>query len=300
MRGLSSCTRSHPKPSRSSTPGPKFSTSTSARLINSPRMRLPRSALMLRVMLRLLQLSIVKYRLSTPGKSRSCVRVMSPRPGISTLITSAPSQARIWVQLGPDCTWVMSRTRTPVNAFSIARLASLRAPSLVHRLVHRARRVNFGIDPHVDERALAGLARPAQRRRDILRLAHLLAVSAEHFGELVEMHVAQAIGDLAALLAVFDRLPIADLIHVRVVADHADERQVVAHAGLEVPSSQRKGAVAEQADHFLLRPRQLRRHRERRADAERAERSGIHPVARRLGLDHAARKGHHVATVADE
>src|SRR5277367_5988605 len=41
---------------------------------------------------------------------------MSPTPGRSTLITSAPSQASSWVQVGPDCTWVKSRMRTPSSA----------------------------------------------------------------------------------------------------------------------------------------------------------------------------------------
>src|SRR6266849_4318607 len=50
----------HGKPWRSSTPGPKFSTMTSARLINSVRIRRPFSDLRLSVRLRLLQLSIVK------------------------------------------------------------------------------------------------------------------------------------------------------------------------------------------------------------------------------------------------
>src|SRR6202790_1211394 len=48
--------------------------------------------------------------------SRSWPRVMSPMPGRSTLITSAPNQARSWVQVGPDCTWVKSRMRTPSSA----------------------------------------------------------------------------------------------------------------------------------------------------------------------------------------
>src|ERR1700741_2280759 len=48
--------------------------------------------------------------------SRSCLRVTSPA-GASRLTTSAPSQARICVQDGPDCTCVMSRTRTPSSAF---------------------------------------------------------------------------------------------------------------------------------------------------------------------------------------
>src|SRR5215216_3973067 len=45
---------------------------------------------------------------------------MSPTPGRSILITSAPNQARSWVQVGPDCTWVKSRMRTPSSALPAA------------------------------------------------------------------------------------------------------------------------------------------------------------------------------------
>src|SRR5437588_11121982 len=48
--------------------------------------------------------------------SRSCARVISPSPARSTLITSARSHARSCVQVGPDCTWVKSRMRTPSRA----------------------------------------------------------------------------------------------------------------------------------------------------------------------------------------
>src|SRR4026208_562871 len=41
---------------------------------------------------------------------------MSAMPGRSTLMTSAPSQASSWVQVGPDWTCVKSRMRTPVRA----------------------------------------------------------------------------------------------------------------------------------------------------------------------------------------
>src|ERR1700682_1382680 len=44
---------------------------------------------------------------------------MSPTPGRSTLITSAPNQASNCVQVGPDWTWVKSRMRTPFSAFVI-------------------------------------------------------------------------------------------------------------------------------------------------------------------------------------
>src|SRR5262249_42155745 len=106
-------------PLRSSTPGPKFSTSTSQVLISAVRTSLPFGFLVSSVIERLLWLSMVKYRLSTFGMSCSWPRVMSPTPGRSTLITSAPNQASSCVQVGPDWTWVKSRMRTPVSAFVI-------------------------------------------------------------------------------------------------------------------------------------------------------------------------------------
>src|SRR5690348_13744194 len=51
--------------------------------------------------------------------SRNCPRVMSPRPGISTLITSAPIQARSCVAVGAACTCPISRMRTPSSALLI-------------------------------------------------------------------------------------------------------------------------------------------------------------------------------------
>ena len=101
---------------RSSAPGAKFSTKTSQVLTNSSSTFFPCGCLLSIVIDLLLLFSIVKYRLSTSGMSRSWPRVMSPTPGRSTLITSAPNQARSWVQVGPDCTCVKSRTRTPSSA----------------------------------------------------------------------------------------------------------------------------------------------------------------------------------------
>src|SRR5216684_8668104 len=65
---------------------------------------------------------MVKYRLSTFGTSCNWPRVISPTPGRSTLITSAPNHASNCVQVGPDWTWVKSRMRTPFRAFVIGRL----------------------------------------------------------------------------------------------------------------------------------------------------------------------------------
>src|SRR3954447_19775630 len=113
------------KPMRSSTPGPKFSTSTSQLLISAVRTSLPLGFLVSSVIERLLWFSMVKYRLSTLGMSCNCPRVMSPVPGRSTLITSAPNQASSCVQVGPDWTWVKSRIFTPSSAL----------PSLPHGLL---------------------------------------------------------------------------------------------------------------------------------------------------------------------
>src|ERR671919_330977 len=98
---------------------------------------------------------------------------MSPVGG-SSFTTSAPSQARIWGADGPDWTWVMSRTRIPSSALIY------RPRSLVHRLVHGARRVDVGIDPHIDERGQTRFPGTLQRGRDVGGVADFLAVSAEH------------------------------------------------------------------------------------------------------------------------
>ncbi len=111
--------RSQVKPMRSSAPGAKFSTSTSQCLTSVSSTALPLGFLVSSVIERLLWLSIVKYRLSTSGMSRNWPRVTSPSPAFSTLITSAPIHASSWVQVGPDCTWVKSRMRTPSNALLI-------------------------------------------------------------------------------------------------------------------------------------------------------------------------------------
>src|SRR4029077_3138993 len=148
------------KPMRSSTPGPKFSTRTSQLLISAVRTSLPLGFLVSMVIERLLWFSMVKYRLSTLGMSCSWPRVMSPTPGRSTLITSAPSQARSCVQVGPDCTWVKSRILTPSSALDIlcSRLLGQSAFRVevadIAAFAARSR-----IDHGVDQRGFAGVHR---------------------------------------------------------------------------------------------------------------------------------------------
>src|SRR5665213_1118206 len=116
--------------------------------------------------------------------SRSWPRVMSPTPGRSTLMTSAPNQARSWVQVGPDCTCVKSRMRTPSSALLMVVFLLFFLALLVHRLGFRARCVFARVDPDVDDRRLAALgdrlAAASQRRRDLGGIAHLFAIAAQH------------------------------------------------------------------------------------------------------------------------
>src|SRR4051812_27016978 len=172
------------KPMRSSTPGPKFSTSTSQLLINAVRTSLPLGFLVSSVIDRLLWLSMVKYRLSTFGMSCNWPRVMSPTPGRSTLVTSAPNHARSCVQVGPDWTWVKSRMRTPFSAWVMVVLrVLLRLPAAGRKrggafdpavglglfLLQFALRVEIadaatlaagaGVKHRVDQRRLAGIHR---------------------------------------------------------------------------------------------------------------------------------------------
>src|ERR1700736_3779471 len=131
--------------------------------------------------------------------SCSWPRVMSPRPGSSTLMTSAPSQARICVHDGPAWTCVMSRTLTPSSALRtccpsacVEPLTLIGSPSLVHRLVHRPRSVLVGVDPHVDQSDFARghrLASAFEGGTDLLGIAHRFAVTAEHLRELLEVDV---------------------------------------------------------------------------------------------------------------
>src|SRR3984885_248989 len=83
---------------------------------------------------------------------------MSPTPGRSTLMQSAPSQASNCVQVGPDCTWVKSRILTPSSALDILCSCLLRQSAArveianIATLASRRR-----VDHRVDECGLAGV-----------------------------------------------------------------------------------------------------------------------------------------------
>src|SRR5262245_43037213 len=117
--------------------------------------------------------------------SRSWPRVMSPAPGRSTLMTSAPNQARSCVQVGPDWTWVKSRTRTPSSAFIVCSSS----------LPNRALRVEIAdaaafcagrrIDHCIDESGPAGIHRFVDRAIELVRRRGIHARPAEGLHHLV-------------------------------------------------------------------------------------------------------------------
>src|SRR5262245_4578799 len=92
---------------------------TSARFTMFLTRSSPRSDLRLTVMDFLLALNNRKYQESRfwlwPGCRPSKERPASRPSGVSTLTTSAPSQASASVHDGPASNWVRSRTRTPAR-----------------------------------------------------------------------------------------------------------------------------------------------------------------------------------------
>src|SRR5499426_1405805 len=173
-------------PRRSMTPGPMFSTTTSDCFTSSSNMARPRGDLRLRVTPFLQEFSRRKNHASSPRLSESAVRPGSPVGG-SILITSAPSHASIWVQLGPASYWVRSRTRIPSRALGMSLPPRLRG---VRREAHGlgARLV---VGDHVDHGGLAGRGGALERGANVVRLLHEFAVRAQVLRELVVPRVAE-------------------------------------------------------------------------------------------------------------
>src|ERR1700754_4864745 len=176
--------RSHEKPIRSSAPGPKFSTSTSDSLISFSSTSLPAAVFVSSVNERLLLFSIVKYSASASGMSRSWLRVTSPEPGRSTLITSAPNHASNCVHAGPACTCVKSMILMPSSGLLLIRVLQVGWGLLLHA----ALRVQVGqsaafstgrfVDHGIDQGGLARLDRFLQCMRQFFRRRRVKADAA--------------------------------------------------------------------------------------------------------------------------
>src|SRR4029078_2632952 len=249
--GLMAWIFSHGKPMRSSTPGPKFSTSTSQLLISAVRTSLPLGFLVSSVIERLLWLSMVKYRLSTFGMSCSWPRVMSPTPGGSTLITSAPNQASSCVQVGPDWTWVKSRMRTPSSALVIVLLRILCLPPQTAGnkglggdfllLLQNALRIEVAdaaalrargrVDHRVDQRRLARVHRRVDGLLQLVGRGGIHADAAEGFHHLV---VARALHEHGGRRIGVGAVDIGAAIDAVIVEYDDADRKVVAADGLDL------------------------------------------------------------------
>src|SRR6267142_3361036 len=111
-RGLMACSASQPSPQRSSTPGRKFSRTTSQCETSRRTTSCPFGSCRSSVSSFLFRLSPANQYVqpSSVGPRR---RRSSPLPGISVLMTSAPNSAISAPQNGPATTWASSSTRIP-------------------------------------------------------------------------------------------------------------------------------------------------------------------------------------------
>src|SRR4051794_24092021 len=249
MRGLSSWTRCHVSPIRSSAPGAKFSTSTSQCLTSRSSTSMPFLFLESIVIERLLEFSMVKYRLSAPGTSTSWVRVISPTPARSTLITSAPSHASNCVHVGPDCTCVKSRMRTPSSALPIAETLSrsfqvicalflandaLRIQFADAAALRAGRRIDHGVD---DGRR----ARVHRRVDGALQLAGRRRIHAHASERLDHLVVARAFDENGDRRIGSRGIDVGSAIDAVVVEDDHANRQVVAADGLDLHAGEAEG-----------------------------------------------------------
>src|SRR6266851_1473355 len=296
-RGLSWWILSQGKPSRSSTPGPKFSITMSAFFSRSTNTCLPSALFMLTTIERLLQLSIVKYRLSAFGTSRNCPRVASPCGG-SSLITSAPSHASSCVQVGPACTWVMSRMRIPLSA-SILISKNLFLFSACRIQARDATAFGPGgfIDHGIDER---GLARADGFLHCLAQLGRRRGVHAHATEGLHQLFIACALDEHGGgHIRAAGRIDVRAAVDAVVVEDHHADRQVVAAEGVDFHAGEAEGAVALDRNH-----RQAADHRGRdgkaHADAHHAPGADVQALARLVHVDDAASEVERVGAFVDQ
>src|ERR1700736_370373 len=315
---------SHGKPMRSSTPGPKFSTSTSQLLISAVRTSLPFGFFMSSVIERLLWLSMVKYRLSTLGMSCNWPRVISPTPGRSTLITSAPNHASNCVQVGPDWTWVKSRMRTPLSAFVIVLLRIVSAPAPAGRKrggaargpapdvanlfpAKHALRVEVAdaaalgagrrVDHRVDQCRLAGVHGLVHGALKLVRCRRVDANAAEGLHHLVVTRVLDEDGRRNVRTA--RRIDVGSAIDAVIIEDDDADRQVVPADRLDLHARETKGAIAFHREHVLA-GLDGSCDRKAHADAHDAPGADVQAFARLVHVDDAAREIARVGAFVDQ
>src|SRR5208283_2561714 len=177
---------------------------------------------------------------------------MSPTPGRSTLITSAPNQASSCVQVGPDWTWVKSRMRTPVSAlvmmFCLLKkyFACVVPPAREWRvggllLLQHALRIEIAdaaalasggrIDRGIDQGWLAGIHCRIHRALELVGGRRVDADAAERLHHLV---VARAFDEHGGRGIGACRIDVGAAIDAVIVEDDDADRQIVAADGLDL------------------------------------------------------------------
>src|SRR6266566_4039867 len=141
--GFAALTGWEPRPSRSATPGRKFSTTTSARRASSNARRAPSGCWRSTAIPRLFRLIAANVALMPSPRH---ARRSSPRPGRSTLMTSAPRSAMSVAQYGPAMTRERSRTWIPS---SIVQVRATVEEALRRRVDLGDARAGDGVDPRL-------------------------------------------------------------------------------------------------------------------------------------------------------
>src|SRR5262245_18012392 len=91
----------------------------------------------------------------------------------------------------------------------------------------------------------------------------------------------------------------SDLAPAAVVANHGDDRDTMAHKGVEFGQAVAQRAIAEQRPDLSLGPTELGPEREPCADAQCAERARVEPAQRPAWLDNIRGSRYKVAAIAD-
>src|SRR5919204_2160411 len=187
---------------------------------------------------------------------------------------------------------------TSSNAFSRSS-ASAAAACSDGIALRSARRGRLRIENDVDAGDGSGLDGALQRRTDLRRLRHLLAMSAERLHHLVVAR-RRKLGRRALLGAEELHLWQPDLPPRGIISDDHHHRQPEPERGVEVHPVESERSVALDDEERSIRIQQLRRDSEGRAHSETPERPRIEPAARLAQRDHLRGDGDPVASVGDE
>src|SRR5438309_3719944 len=153
-----------------------------------------------------------------------------------------------------------------------------RPPILLGRVGREAygRRASPVVGNDVDHRRLAGGRRALQRRPDLVRFLAVLAVRAEVHRHLV---VARGAEVASGLVPLGIRGPAA------VVADHAQDRDLVTDGRVDLHTVDAERAIAVEHDHLRIGLRDLGADTERQPDAHAPERARVQPMTGHVGRD---------------